>query len=145
MAPRGLVQQEKMNLIQSVDDLDPLLRDIFEDLMNKRLNEIEAAKAFNLGREASRKLAKSKSTIGCQTTIDTQTFINILNINKQKANVKESGVQVRRYKGDNSYLYKKKGLDIFDFGQNVDSNIIAREYQLLHEEIKAKRVLNYFD
>ena len=65
----------------------------------------------------------------CQTEVTTQTFIDILNINRAKhANSVSTAVQATRLKGDMSYLEKKKGIHIHDFGQNVHPQLIHREF-----------------
>lgn len=79
-------------------------------------------------------------TQATQTTIDTQTFINILNINMQKAGVASVATQAIRYQGDLSYLTKRYGIHKFDFGQTVGPEQIKREFALFEIELKNKRI-----
>jgi hypothetical protein len=79
-------------------------------------------------------------TQATQTTIDTQTFINILNINLQRAGTASVATQAIRYQGDLSYLTKRYGIHKFDFGQTVAPEQIQREFALFEIELKNKRI-----
>ena len=79
-------------------------------------------------------------TQATQTTIDTQTFINILNINLQRAGTASVATQAIRYQGDLSYLTKRYGIHKFDFGQTVAPEQIQREFALFEIELKSKRI-----
>lgn len=83
---------------------------------------------------------------GCQTLIDTETFIQIVNFNHERlASMRNVGLQVTRFKDDTSFLTKKKGLHVFDVGQCVDQYQIKREFALRDIEMKNKRILEYFE
>ena len=85
-----------------------------------------------------------RKTISTQTEINTLTFIEILNINKQKqAHTKSTAVQAVRYQGDLSYLYKRYGVHIADFGQSVNPAKIKREFEIFDVEQKNKRIFQF--
>lgn len=75
-----------------------------------------------------------------QTIIDTETFVQILEINEQKNDVASVGTQVLRYEGDMDYLTKKYGLHKSDFCQSVDPDQIKHEFALFDIELKNKRL-----